>query len=138
MAVYCLDSNVIIVALNERMPSVSERFDAEVAAGARLILPTIVLFELEFAVAGSARPEKNARVLDKFVEAAGLELVDFDADDAREAGGIRAHLKRAGTPIGPYDLLIAAQARRRGAAVVTANVDEFARVPGLTVENWGG
>ena len=60
----------------------------------------------------------------------------FDAEDAHEAGDIRALLERAGTPIGPYDILIAAQARRRGATLVTANTREFARVPGLKTEDW--
>ena len=57
-------------------------------------------------------------------------------DDAREAGDIRAALERTGTPIGPYDVLIAAQARRRGAMLATANVREFARVPGLRLVDW--
>jgi predicted nucleic acid-binding protein len=61
----------------------------------------------------------------------------FDADDAEEAGDIRSALERSGKPIGPYDLLIATQARRRGAILVTANEREFTRVPGLSVENWG-
>jgi tRNA(fMet)-specific endonuclease VapC len=60
----------------------------------------------------------------------------FEIEDAEEAGDIRAALERAGTPIGPYDILIAAQARRRGAILVTANEHEFARVPGLMVEDW--
>jgi tRNA(fMet)-specific endonuclease VapC len=55
---------------------------------------------------------------------------------ASEAGEIRAELERLGTPIGTYDVLIAAQARRRGAVLVTANTLEFARVPGLNRENW--
>lgn len=67
---------------------------------------------------------------------AGVDVIDFDAADAREAGDIRAHLKRAGTPIGPYDVLIAGQARRRGARLATLNAREFARVPGLIVEDW--
>ena len=57
-------------------------------------------------------------------------------EDAEEAGNIRAALERAGKPIGPYDVLIAAQARRRGATLVTANEREFARVPGLKTEDW--
>jgi tRNA(fMet)-specific endonuclease VapC len=52
------------------------------------------------------------------------------------AGDIRADLEKAGTPIGHYDILIAAQARRHGATLVTANAREFARVPGLLVANW--
>jgi tRNA(fMet)-specific endonuclease VapC len=62
----------------------------------------------------------------------------FEPEDAEEAGDIRAALERSGTPIGPYDTLIAAQARRRGALLVTANRREFARVPGLRSEDWAG
>ena len=64
------------------------------------------------------------------------QVFDFEPDDAEEAGDIRAALERAGTPIGPYDVLIAAQARRRGAMLVTANRREFARVPRLKTEDW--
>jgi tRNA(fMet)-specific endonuclease VapC len=60
----------------------------------------------------------------------------FEPEDAEEAGDIRAELERAGTPIGPYDVLIAAQARRRSALLVTANMGEFTRVPGLRIEDW--
>ncbi len=58
-------------------------------------------------------------------------VLSFQAEDAAHAGAIRAELESKGTPIGHYDYLIAAQARRRGAALVTANIREFARVPGL-------
>ena len=60
----------------------------------------------------------------------------FESQDAEEAGDIRAALERTGKPIGPYDLLIAAQARRRGATLITANEREFARVPGLKTADW--
>ena len=66
----------------------------------------------------------------------GIEVVAFDADDAREAGELRALLRNAGREIGPYDLLIAAQARRNLATLVTHNVGEFGRVPALVVEDW--
>jgi tRNA(fMet)-specific endonuclease VapC len=57
-------------------------------------------------------------------------------DGAEEASDIRFTLERAGTPIGPFDILIAAQARRRGALLVTANGREFGRVPGLRFDDW--
>jgi tRNA(fMet)-specific endonuclease VapC len=65
-----------------------------------------------------------------------VTLWPFEPEDAEEAGDIRAVLERAGTPIGPYDILIAAQARRRSAVLITANEREFARVPGLKTEDW--
>ena len=65
-----------------------------------------------------------------------MEVLRFDEEDAAEAGEIRARLERAGEPIGPYDILIAAQTRRRGATLVTFNRREFARVPGLAITDW--
>jgi tRNA(fMet)-specific endonuclease VapC len=65
-----------------------------------------------------------------------VEVLPFDSEDAVEASDIRAALESKGTPIGPYDLLIAAQARRRGATLVTLNRREFAHVPGLSVTDW--
>ena len=66
----------------------------------------------------------------------GIDVLPFEAEDAAHAGDIRAELEKAGTPIGHYDYLIAAQARRRGAALVTLNRREFERVPGLIVVDW--
>ncbi|MCW2284846.1 tRNA(fMet)-specific endonuclease VapC [Rhodoblastus acidophilus] len=132
-----LDTNVIIGLLNGRPPILRRRFAAERLARSRLTLSSIALFELRFGAANSARPEANMRALDALLSE-GFDLLDFDADDAAEAGKLRAHFKRAGTPIGPYDLLIAAQARRRGATLVTANVGEFSRTPGLLVVDWSG
>ena len=65
-----------------------------------------------------------------------IAILPFESDDAEEAGDIRAVLEHAGTSIGPYDVLIAAQARRRDAVLVTANQREFARVPRLKIEDW--
>jgi tRNA(fMet)-specific endonuclease VapC len=67
---------------------------------------------------------------------AAIGVLPSEPEDADEAGEIRAELERAGTPIGPYDLLIASQARRRSATLVTANSREFVRVSGLKMENW--
>ena len=74
-------------------------------------------------------------MLDAFL-ADGPEILAFDAEDATTAAEIRAELKAAGTPICPYDLLIAGQALRHGATLVTANTREFSRVPGLKVVDW--
>ncbi len=133
--VFCLDTNVVIFALNRRRPAIAERLTAELQAGTVLIVPAIVLFELDYGIAKSARPARTRAVLDHFLEA-GFERPAFDPADAREAGEIRAHLEGHGAPIGPFDTLIAAQARRRGAALVTTNRREFERVPGLMVTDW--
>jgi tRNA(fMet)-specific endonuclease VapC len=63
-------------------------------------------------------------------------VIEFDQEDARQAGEIRATLAAAGTPIGPYDVLIAGQARARSLVLVTRNTGEFSRVGGLHVEDW--
>jgi len=79
-------------------------------------------------------PENTERL--RVLLSGDLDLLDFDDEDARTAGHARAALEKAGTPIGAYDLLIAGQARRRGATLVTANVTEFDRVPELKCEDW--
>ena len=100
-----------------------------------MLLSAIVAYELWYGVAKSQRKVGNAQRLDAFV-AGPLEWTPFDDDDARTAGEVRAELEAAGTPIGAYDVLLAAQARRRGATLVTSNVSEFRRVAGLKWEDW--
>jgi tRNA(fMet)-specific endonuclease VapC len=100
-----------------------------------MAVSTIVLFELMYGVAKSEHRDRNFRRIAEFA-AGPISVIPFEPDDANEAGEIRAGLERAGTPIGPYDVLIAAQARRRNALLVTANEREFNRVPGLKIENW--
>lgn len=131
----CLDTNVVVNLLTGRRSAVRRRFDDERRAGRRLTLPVIALFELRYGAANSDRPEANARVLETLL-ADKIDILHFDAEDAAEAGEIRAHLRSQGTPIGPYDVLIAAQARRREATLITSNLREFKRVPGLIVMDW--
>lgn len=132
---FCLDTNVVIFAINERKPKIVERLHRELAAGTPLIVPAIVMFELQYGCAKSKRREQSRRALEIFLSA-GFDRPAFDIEDAREAAEIRAHLEARGQPIGPCDTLIAAQARRRGAALVTLNVGEFERVPRLRIEDW--
>jgi len=86
-------------------------------------------------VARSGRRRENAERLHVFLSG-NISVVPFHEEDAVAAGDLRAALGAAGTPIGPYDLLIAAQALRTRATLVTANVSEFARVPGLLWQDW--
>lgn len=126
---YLLDTNMFI-ALRTR----GDRRVVRLAGRHRreLALSAIVAHELYFGAFNSARVDHNlARV-----EELGLPILSFEYEDARLAGEIRARLKRVGTPIGPYDVLIAGQALARGLTVVTANVGEFGRVEGLAIENW--
>ena len=131
----CLDTNVVIAAMNLRLPEVRRRLVAALGDGATVGVPSIVLYELWYGARKSDRFEVNAQALTTFLT---LDVMPwpFESEDASEAGDIRAALERAGTPVGPYDILIAAQARRRGASLVTANEREFGRVAGLKTVNW--
>jgi tRNA(fMet)-specific endonuclease VapC len=130
----CLDTNVVIAVLKQQPAHLLERFARELPQGT-LALSTIVLFELQYGIANSARRKENTDRLAVFLQAQ-VAVLPFEPEDAEEAGELRAELRRVRTPIGPYDLLVAAQARRRGAVLVTANAEEFARVPGLKTEDW--
>lgn len=97
-------------------------------------ISTIALAELRYGAAKSARRTHHELLIVAFC--APLAITAFDAKAAEAYGALRAALEAAGTPIGPLDMLIAAHALSIGAAVVTANVREFQRVPGLAVEDW--
>jgi tRNA(fMet)-specific endonuclease VapC len=96
----------------------------------------IVYHELMYGAAASQRRKPNEDKIALFIASGDLAMLPFEAADAQEAADIRAHLKRQATPIGAYDLLIAAQARRSGTTLITANTREFERVPGLMVTDW--
>jgi tRNA(fMet)-specific endonuclease VapC len=132
----CLDTNVLIAAINLRPAGVRARLDAEILAGTTIGIPAIALFEMRYGASKSIRRAQSDAALDAFLSLA-VTPWSFEQEDATHAGEIRAELERAGNPIGWYDYLIAAQARRRGAVLVTANKREFGRVPGLVVQDWG-
>lgn len=129
-----LDTNVAVALMNKSSRLVADSFE-QATAREPIGVSAVVLFELRFGVANSARQNENQRKLELFLQTP-VVVLPFELNDALEAGLIRADLRRKGTPIGPYDLLIAAQARRRGATLVTANTREFARVPGLALRDW--
>jgi tRNA(fMet)-specific endonuclease VapC len=131
----CLDTNIAIYVINRRFPSVRLRLAEQLRLGTEIGLSAIALLELRYGHARSERRADSDRLLAEFL-APGIAVLPFDAEDAAHAGDIRAYLESKGTPIGPFDNLIAAQARRRGATLVTANGGEFARVPGLMVTDW--
>ena len=131
----CLDTNIVISIVNRRSPSLRHRFNEQVRAGTPIALPVIALFEMRYGFAKSDRRQHNEDLLDRFL-GLGIDVLPFEPEDAAHAGDIRAQLEKARTPIGHYDYLIAAQARRRGAALVTLNRREFERVPGLIVLDW--
>jgi tRNA(fMet)-specific endonuclease VapC len=131
----CLDTNAVIAVLNDRTSPVRTRIDAALGLGRALAISSIVLFELRYGAAKSGRPERNTQRIADFLSGP-IEVLPFEPADADEAGDIRAALERAGTHIGPHDVLVAAQARRHDALLVTANEREFARVPRLRFEDW--
>jgi tRNA(fMet)-specific endonuclease VapC len=131
----CLDTHAVIAAINLRWPRVRRRLEQALAEGVAVGISTITLFELHYGTRRGARAQASAAALAAFLT---LDVVPWPVEvaDAEEAADVRDALQRAGTPIGPYDLLIAAQARRRGALLVTANARELTRVPGLRAEDW--
>ena len=131
---FCLDTNIVIGIINGRATTVEARFRKTIGR-APLMLSAVALFELRYGYAKSDRRSRMEALLATFL-APGIDVLPFDEEDAAEAGDIRAALETQGTLIGPYDILIAAQARRRGAALVTFDRREFERVPGLIVTDW--
>jgi len=131
----CFDTNAVIAVLNSRASPVRGRLVTALNQRLALAISSIALFELRYGAAKSADPERNVQRIADFL-AGDITVLPFEPADAEEAGDIRAALERAGAPIGPFDLLIAAQARRRAALLVTANAREFTRVPRLLTEDW--
>jgi tRNA(fMet)-specific endonuclease VapC len=133
--IYLLDTNAVIALLKNQPRGVRYRLRRLVSRGVSIAVSTIVLYELWYGVARSPRRRENAERLRVFLSGR-IDVAPFEEEDAAAAGDLRATLEAAGTPIGPYDLLIAAQALRTGATLVTANVSEFARVVGLAWQDW--
>jgi len=126
-----LDTNICVYILNERPAHVAERFN-KYATG-DIGVSSVVVAELAFGAAKSRKPETRDRLEHFLLQ---LICVPFDEEAAWHYGALRAILQTAGTLIGPNDLLIAAHALSTGLPLVTNNVSEFERVPGLNVENW--
>jgi tRNA(fMet)-specific endonuclease VapC len=132
------DTNIAIALLNDRPPQVRAKFEAARAARTPFAMSMIVYYELMYGAAASKRRKANEDKIAVFMTSGGIALLPFEAADAAEAADIRSDLKRTGRPIGPYDLLIAAQARRARTTLITANAREFERVPGLVAVDWAG
>lgn len=128
---YLLDTNIVSDLLRHPRGSVAQRLLRKSAG--RVALSIVVAAELRFGVAKSLHPQLGER-LELILER--LVVLPLETPVEHHYAEIRSALERAGTPIGPNDLFIAAHARALGAIVVTDNVREFARVPGLVVENW--
>ena len=129
---YLLDTNICIYIIKQRPPQVFERFRQHSVG--EIGISAITYSELSYGVANSQQPEKNQHALDTFV--APLEVLPYPPEASLDYGRVRAHLRRAGRPIGPLDLLIAAHALHLGVVLVTNDTGEFSRVPHLSIENW--
>ncbi|GGX48398.1 type II toxin-antitoxin system tRNA(fMet)-specific endonuclease VapC [Saccharospirillum salsuginis] len=131
MLKYMLDTNICIYTIKNKPEQVRVAFNQH---HDQLCISTITLMELIYGAEKSAAPDRNLEVVEGF--AARLEVLDYNTEAAAHSGQIRAELARNGTPIGPYDQMIAGHARSRGLILVTNNVREFERVPGIRVQDW--
>lgn len=127
-----LDTNICIYLIKQQPSSVLDRFHA-LPVGT-IGISIITLAELMYGAAKSRHPRRNHDALSEF--ASPLDIAHFDSGAAQMYGRIKSQLEKQGKPIGAMDLLIAAHAVSLDVSLVTNNVGEFARVPGLRVENW--
>jgi tRNA(fMet)-specific endonuclease VapC len=127
---YLLDANAVIALLNDTTSKTAQRARREKVGD--VAVSAIVAHELFSGAFKSRRAIQNLALID----ALQFEILEFDKEDARQAGEIRALLASKGTPIGPYDVLIAGQALARDMILVTRNTQEFGRVIGLQIEDW--
>src|SRR5690242_11708901 len=131
---FVLDTDTCIYLLNQRYPRLTERVLSHRASD--LAISVVTAAELQYGVDCSVRREPNQRKLDVF--RSEIEMLPFDEKAIRAYGRVRAILRRRGAPIGPLDTLIAAHALSLGRTLVTNNIGEFGRIPGLACENWAG
>jgi len=127
--IYLLDTNAVTQILNKEVRFLTRlrRHPAH-----DIIISAIVMYELYF---GAFKGRRTSQTMD-YIDGLEFQTIDFNGEDARVAGEIRNNLSAAGTPIGPYDILIAGQALARDLILITHNTREFSRVNGLRVEDW--
>ena len=129
---YMLDTNILIKAIRQKDHPVREKLLGFVDGG--LCISTITYTELLYGVYRSVNPQKNLMSLNALLS--WITILPFDATAAASAGEIMAFLAGRGTPIGDRDTLIAGHAKSLGITLVTHNVREFERIPGLMIEDW--
>jgi tRNA(fMet)-specific endonuclease VapC len=131
MLTYMLDTNICIYVMKTYPPELREKFNA---MADQLCISSITLAELFYGAEKSARRAQNLAAIENF--ASRLDVLPFANKAAAHYGQIRGELARAGTPCGVHDMQIGGHARSEGLIVVTNNMREFIRMPGLRVENW--
>lgn len=129
---YSLDTNTCIRYLNRRSDALRQKLPTIPAW--EIVVCSVVRGELAYGAAKSQTPEQTAAKQRQFLEP--YTTVTYDDQAAVVFGRIRAELEKAGTPIGPYDLQIAAIALVHSLIVVTHNTREFGRIAGLQIEDW--
>ncbi|MDZ7324076.1 tRNA(fMet)-specific endonuclease VapC [Kosakonia sacchari] len=131
MLKFMLDTNICIFTIKNKPEIVRQAFNQH---NGQMCISSVTLMELIYGAEKSAIPEKNLRVVEGFM--ARLEVLPYGIDAAVHTGQLRAELARAGTPVGPYDAMIGAHARSLGLVLVSNNTREFARIPGLRLQDW--
>jgi tRNA(fMet)-specific endonuclease VapC len=129
---YMLDTNICIYTIKKQPFKVYEKFRE--LGPEDLYISTIVLSELEYGIQKSSNPDRNKTALELFLSP--VNILDFDDKAAEVYGYIRRHLEKEGTPIGSFDMLIAAHAIASKKILVTNNMREYERVPDIKLENW--
>ncbi len=132
MLKYMLDTNIVIYTIKNRPAQVREIFKQHEG---QMCISSVSLGELVFGAERSSQTERNLADINGMV--ARMEVAAFEEHAAEHFGQLRAELYNIGQPIGPYDMMIAGHARSMGLILVTNNMAEFERVPGLRLENWG-
>jgi tRNA(fMet)-specific endonuclease VapC len=129
--VYILDTNTLIYFF-KGMGNVADNLLA--ASPKDIGIPAVVLYELEYGIARSTAPRKRMKQLEELC--ALVDVLPFGGEEAKASAGIRVALEKKGTPIGPYEVMIAGTALSKQGTLVTSNTKEFRRVPGLKIIDW--
>jgi len=129
---YVLDSDTCIYLVEHRYPSVQAKFAT--VPTAEIAVSAISLGELRYGAANSQRRRANLERLENFLFP--FAILPFDSSATAFYAAAKDYLRRLGTPIGSFDLLIAATVLAHDATLVTNNTRKLARVPGLKLENW--
>ena len=129
---YLLDTNICIYAMKNSFSALTEKLF--LIHPEQICISAVTVSELEYGASKSKWGEQTRLRMQLFLSA--FEILPFSERDAVLAGKIRAFLAEQGTPIGPYDLMLAAQSVAHGMIMVTHNTREFSRVPGIALEDW--
>ena len=129
---YLLDTNICVYAINNRHPKLTNKLFTILPD--EIAVSSITLGELEYGAVKSKWGDRTRQTLYAFLS--NYTILPFDNADAICFGNLRAALALTGTPIGAYDVMIAAQGLTKGLTVVTHNTGEFSRVPKLGLEDW--